>query len=331
MPSARRRHLDGVQAGHATHPGLWLDRFLPSHDTDEAKRQHHVDACRVPEPVLYAESFARWEQLLAAFGAETRLGRVDGRMVVGLGNESVLETSITLHRTYGVPFIPGSALKGLAASYARQALGPEWSSPSEAYRLLFGDTTSAGHVVFHDALYVPGSGHAATGGDGRPRALYPDVVTVHHPDYYQTGRTPPADWDSPTMIHLLSATGTYLLALSGPPDWRQAAFGVLDLALAELGVGAKTSSGYGRLAFVQPGADEPSVQAMLAEIANLPIGQVAPRVPGIAARWSSLEATPAGRRLVAQAIVDKVAQAGRYERSRDTTWYREIVAFLEGA
>ena len=35
------------------------------------------------------------------------------RMVVGLGNESVYETSMTLHHIYGIPYIPGSALKGI--------------------------------------------------------------------------------------------------------------------------------------------------------------------------------------------------------------------------
>ncbi|GAK51206.1 CRISPR-associated RAMP protein, Cmr6 family [Candidatus Moduliflexus flocculans] len=40
------------------------------------------------------------------------------RMVVGLGNESVHETSMTLHHVYGVPYVPGSALKGIARDMA---------------------------------------------------------------------------------------------------------------------------------------------------------------------------------------------------------------------
>jgi len=40
------------------------------------------------------------------------------RLVVGLGDESVYETSIRLHRNYGIPYIPGSALKGVAKHYA---------------------------------------------------------------------------------------------------------------------------------------------------------------------------------------------------------------------
>jgi CRISPR-associated protein Cmr6 len=76
---------------------------------------------------------------------------------------------------------------------------------------------------------------------------------VHHPAYYSGKNVelvPPADWDEPTPVPFLSATGSYLIALSAPKgceEWRQAAFDILKLALAEEGVGAKTSSGYGRM------------------------------------------------------------------------------------
>ena len=43
---------------------------------------------------------------------------VDWRMVVGLGAENVHETSMTLHHIYGIPYIPGSALKGIARDAA---------------------------------------------------------------------------------------------------------------------------------------------------------------------------------------------------------------------
>ena len=39
------------------------------------------------------------------------------RFVVGLGGESVYETSITLHHIYGFPYIPGQAVKGVVRSY----------------------------------------------------------------------------------------------------------------------------------------------------------------------------------------------------------------------
>lgn len=40
------------------------------------------------------------------------------RLVIGLGDESIYETSIRLHRNYGTPYIPGSALKGVTKHWA---------------------------------------------------------------------------------------------------------------------------------------------------------------------------------------------------------------------
>lgn len=44
-------------------------------------------------------------------------GAIDWRMIVGLGNESVYETSMTLHHVYGIPYIPSSAVKGIVRSW----------------------------------------------------------------------------------------------------------------------------------------------------------------------------------------------------------------------
>jgi CRISPR-associated protein Cmr6 len=43
--------------------------------------------------------------------------KCDWRMIVGLGVESVYETSMTLHHIYGIPYIPGSAIKGVVRSW----------------------------------------------------------------------------------------------------------------------------------------------------------------------------------------------------------------------
>jgi len=42
---------------------------------------------------------------------------VNWRMIVGLGSAHVDETSMTLHHTYGVPYIPSSAIKGSLRNY----------------------------------------------------------------------------------------------------------------------------------------------------------------------------------------------------------------------
>lgn len=41
----------------------------------------------------------------------------DSRLLVGLGNAHVKETHLNLHHTYGVPYIPGSSLKGICRHY----------------------------------------------------------------------------------------------------------------------------------------------------------------------------------------------------------------------
>ncbi|MCM8809920.1 MAG: type III-B CRISPR module RAMP protein Cmr6, partial [Candidatus Omnitrophica bacterium] len=40
------------------------------------------------------------------------------RLIVGLGSSHALETSLTLHHIYGIPYIPASALKGVCRMVA---------------------------------------------------------------------------------------------------------------------------------------------------------------------------------------------------------------------
>jgi len=191
MQSCRDK-LQRVSIQPTTHTGLWLDKYLKEqskNDGENAKKDHFEQVAKNATPYAYKIFFDRWQRTLKEANAVTRAARVQGRLTIGLDSESVLETSITLHRTYGVPYIPGSALKGLAARYAQNRLEEQtWGKDSEAYETLFGDPSGAGYVTFFDALYIPSSAKR-----GRPLAL--DVITVHHPDYYRGENSPPADWD----------------------------------------------------------------------------------------------------------------------------------------
>lgn len=239
---------------HTMHRGLLLDKYLPSSHKDdtESKRDLVRRVAESGEPQGYAEFFARYRRALEAMRAEFRQAETRGRLVVGLGGEGVLETSITLHRTYGVPYIPGSALKGLASRYAHLYLeGEAWRrnlaefQRGEAQATLFGTTLEQGLIVFFDALPLPGKWQ-----------LHPDILNPHHQGYNAGGEAPPADWDSPVPVPFLSTTGTFLLALAPAPGvsleearpWLEAAWTILGWALREEGIGAKTSSGYGRMA-----------------------------------------------------------------------------------
>jgi CRISPR-associated protein Cmr6 len=249
-----------------THPGLWLEKYLPEQSAEDTKdRAKHIKTvARITpgESDLYNEFYYKeWVATLKDYDACTCEFKVDRRLIVGLGSESILETSIALHRTYGVPYIPGSAIKGLATHYVHSYLGNAIKAKGkekEYMTILFGNTEEAGYITYFDALYVPDSG--ATGSGDKRQALHPDIITVHHPEYYRNKpETPPADWDSPTPIPFLTATGNFLFALAAPgiakevrKKWIDITFTILTGALQTMGIGAKTSSGYGRMSPKKP-------------------------------------------------------------------------------
>jgi CRISPR-associated protein Cmr6 len=252
---SRRNVLEGIEPQATTHTALWLEMGMLDVAAKDSAKQNHLDQVlrTVAVPGDYVHFFRRWKESLKALEPCTLLAEATalGRMVVGLGAESVLETSLAFHRTYGVPYIPGSALKGLAASAAHRFLqDEEWKKQrsdgkiGEAHRVLFGDQDFSGFVTFHDGLWIPPANAAQL-----PLDL--DVMTVHHPQYYQgKAGAPPADWDSPTPVAFLSTRGSYLVALTGPKDWAEAALDILIQALKHEGIGAKTAAGYGRMSVV---------------------------------------------------------------------------------
>lgn len=249
--------------GAAAHPGLWYDRYLrqlltrgerpPDSGAPVPAHIGRVAAMRpAGQAAFYDAAYRRWRAKLTDLEVQPQEMGVQHRLAAGHGGKNATETGLTLHHTYGVPYIPGSSLKGVAAAFAARRLNDLWNEKSEAYRTLFGTTDSAGYITFLDALPKPGEWW-----------LLPDVLTVHHREYYRAAvrepgeagpplppPLPPADWDSPTPVTFLSAQGTFLLALLPAPGaeaWADVAYEIVKLALAEMGVGGKTSSGYGRL------------------------------------------------------------------------------------
>jgi len=55
------------------------------------------------------------------------------RLVVGLGAASVYETSMTLHHIYGIPYLPGSAIKGITRSYRILCMAEDLKNPNDYY------------------------------------------------------------------------------------------------------------------------------------------------------------------------------------------------------
>ena len=239
-----------------THAGLWYDKYLDQQYEQSSQgfteyasgmtpyQEHIRTVSKLEAPPVYATYLKRWKESLEKQGTFLFEGRTLGRQVVGLGGSGVIENGISLHHTYGVPYLPGSALKGLAAHYARNYLDDNWGKKSEAYQLLFGTQKQQGLVTFFDAL-------------PETYSFRPDILTVHHKEYYQSG-TVPADWDNPVPIPFLTVvSGRFQIPLAGPEAWVQTAVSILHGALNDLGIGAKTSSGYGRMRIY--GVDKPQL------------------------------------------------------------------------
>lgn len=280
------------------HSGLAYEVWSPNSTVPDqkGKRGHVPDDLRskwiegIAHNAKRPEGYnAAYTKLLNSYGETrswTKTGQLKSRMLVGHGQASGVDVGLTLHHTWGVPVIPGSALKGLLANYIQLHYGPAdtrfhpddpahpeperapwqgvgWDGthikygPGELYRILFGapeadedgeHRATQGHVIFHDALVVEGK-------DDEP-LLTSDVLTVHQREYYNAGHNDdPAipwasDYDSPNPVSYLAVNSglRFLFALSGPSDWTKLAGELLMEALESWGVGGKTSIGYGRFA-----------------------------------------------------------------------------------
>ncbi len=236
------------------HPGLLLNRFLANQNDDgQDKRDLLEAACAAAGSDalvrLYRRAFQRWQTGETGDKAETRLATPPfARLIVGLGCKGVVAAGLCLHHTYGVPLIPGSALKGIAAHYCHDV----WGATDARYRregdfhpLLFGTTEEGGVIRFEDAWMDP---------DSLKQSVRKDVMTPHHQDWQTKEDTAPTDFDSPIPVPFLSVAGTFHIRIvwQGPkhaqaPAWTARTLDLLTEALREWGVGGKTSSGYGRL------------------------------------------------------------------------------------
>lgn len=326
------------QLGAFDNPGLALDCYLPrAGDPKERKDLYKRIAGSAP-PAIYAQRYERWRAALQG-QPHTRLAifKVSGRLIVGLGNESVHETGLTLQHVDGTPYIPGSALKGLANHYTAQHLGSsslELKEGGEYHHVLFGTTDEAGYVTYFDAWYVPGSAP-----EDRPLAL--DTITVHHPKYY-TGhnRRAPWDLDDPNPVPFLSVRGRFLVAVAAASmEWAEFALAVLKQALADWGAGAKTSSGYGRLEWIEdlaagspaPARAEqlaiPSVHPLISEIQSIPAGRLRQEIGSFIQRATRLD-DPA-RDAVLYAVANRLqANPALWRWARDRPWFAQIATHV---
>lgn len=160
------------------------------------------------------------------------------RIIVGLGQESVREVSMTLHWIYGIPYIPGQAIKGMLSNWM---IGEE-ADKDDHFKLIFGDEDNKGSVIFMDSYPEDSSFR-----------IKPDIINTHYPNYYMKNKELPSDWQVPNLIHFLTLSDVtfniYLIYLEKDIEKMTIKGKTLEEWLKEAfrygGIGAKTSLGYG--------------------------------------------------------------------------------------
>ncbi|MBK1645226.1 type III-B CRISPR module RAMP protein Cmr6 [Thiocapsa imhoffii] len=242
-------------AANDAHPGLLIQRGYPVYDADteegrRAKTAHLQEICAIPASPFYHNAYQRWQSATTDPLRFRQLElALETRLFIGLTGGGMLETGCAISHSYGMPYIPGSSVKGVVRAHARTSLfGHEHP---EIIAELFGVDADpdpdqgwaqglSGLVAFHDAWWVPGSAD---------HPLVEEIVTTHHLDYYGSeGQTPATDFDSPVPNAQIAVQGRFLFVLEGPrstPGWLDLAEKMLTAALSMRGIGAKTRTGYG--------------------------------------------------------------------------------------
>lgn len=269
----REKLSDAIEAANSAHPGLLLQRGWADHvKTDAAnegtsgKGKHIERICTIPASDLYVRAYQRWVKATADDARFTRIPmKIEGRLLIGLTGGGALETGCAVSHSYGMPYLPGSSTKGVVRAWAEKAM-QDWK---DQFDDLFGSTDLSGLVAFHDAWWIPDSGNDPH----KKQPFAADIVTPHHTEYYAGGRAPVSDLDSPVPNNLVGVRGSFLFVLEGEPGWRSLASKMLEKALAENGIGAKTRAGYGYLSPDDDTNQRLHREAEQSRMATLPVDQ----------------------------------------------------------
>jgi CRISPR-associated protein Cmr6 len=111
------------------HRGQPFVALLGDNSGGKSKWLRHVAGQASFSRDLLAEHLGRWQRVAQAHNGQVLRAKTRQRLIVGLGAATTLETSITLHRPYGFPYMPGSGLKGLCRAVCLASLGSEFGLP----------------------------------------------------------------------------------------------------------------------------------------------------------------------------------------------------------
>lgn len=249
MINMARKALEELDRKDCTHAGLLLDRGFKQWDENGENHNAavvnlHQQAAKITkDTALYEKAYQHWYQLQLHNDQQSEVwfAELENRMFLGMGSTSPIEAGISLHHTYGVPYIPGSAIKGVLHHYAQEA-----EVDSKIQDLLFGkqasetnrrDSGSAGYIIVNNAWWIP-QGKAA---------LTPEIITVHTQEYYnKKGATKlHPDFEKPNPNPQIAIQGSFMFSFEGDRKLINYAMKLLKEVLQNRGIGGKVSSGYG--------------------------------------------------------------------------------------
>lgn len=242
--------------------GLWYNKFFGNWNKEDWKLENNSKLNWIKAVVgerngknqktgdtkLLIDYRNRINCLVHALGGNARVFSTNWHLATGLGLSHPIENGMTWHHTLGVPYLPGSSLKGIIRTWAEQ-----WADiqPSEINRI-FGPyhnqndkkanrvEEAVGTVIFFDALPL------------EPVELAADIMTPHYQEYYSQNNKIPGDWYDPTPIPFLTVGADQLFLFAVAPRKKEFTSDVdlvlqwMEAALTTIGAGAKTSAGYGR-------------------------------------------------------------------------------------
>jgi len=292
VPAALPAYIeDFADAAPGHHFGLyyagWNDDF--SKPKSGAYRLLTDTACKLPKD---------GRNLLAALdsrqrsAAESLAGQLftypaiaSAPFATGLGNEHPLENGFSFLSPYGLPYLPGSGVKGVIRKAAEELMSGEWSEPEgwseAAIRALLGpgedddrrdSDPEQGALRFWDVFPMP---PASARGDIALLAV--EIMTPHHSGYYQNGKAPnTSEAPNPIAFLAVASDSRFTFHVECDParltpdlrrDWQTLVEAAFAHACQWLGFGAKTAVGYGRMR-LDPDEAKRREQAMAGEIAR---------------------------------------------------------------
>jgi CRISPR-associated protein Cmr6 len=243
-----------------------MDGYGQNWKLDENKREFlsyvaSFDGGKADYPEFFRRRAIALE--LSGVGTKYRSLTTTSRLACGLGLPHPAETSILFDRLTGVPYLPGSSVKGMLKSAARLAADGEFpndvvSEESAKYwkanlDRIFGPEMkekmplAKGRMVFYDAF------------PEKWLKLNLDVLTPHYGPYYIENKVP-GDWFNPVPVYFLVVPSNetfrfWYRSLAVDEATKEvdeaAVWGLLPVALDWLGIGGKKSSGYGMFAVGQ--------------------------------------------------------------------------------